>query len=149
MNAIDLVYQYIHDNTDVEGCRLEAYRDNLSSSRPWTVGYGCTGKDIVEGTIWTQERANAELRKRISHAHDAALNLSPVLARESEYRQAAITDFVFNFGEGAYENSTLRHAVNSRNWPEAIEQIKRWNRAGGVVQPGLVKRRQHEAEWLK
>ena len=57
----------------------------------------------------------------------------------------ALTDFVFNFGEHAFETSTLIHAVNAEDWPGVQNQLRRWvhDHAGHIL-PGLVTRREWE-----
>jgi len=35
--------------------------------------------------------------------------------------------------------------INNKNWDEVPHQIKRWNKAGGKVLEGLVRRREAEA----
>jgi len=44
------------------------------------------------------------------------------------------------------KDSTLLKVINEKNYEDVPEQIKRWNKAGGVVLAGLVKRRAAEAD---
>lgn len=129
-----------------EGCKLEAY---LCPAGVWTVGYGCTGKDITKGTKWTAEKANTELEKRASECIAIALKLSPILAGEGKSSKcAAIASFIFNCGADAYRKSTLKQSVDMEHWHEAAVQIKRWVHGGGKRLPGLVTRRDAEALML-
>jgi len=42
-----------------ESCELEAYWD--PTGKVWTCGWGTTGKDVIQGTVWTQAQADAHL----------------------------------------------------------------------------------------
>ncbi len=61
---------------------------------------------------------------------------------------AALADFIYNLGAGAYRGSTLRKRVDQEDWGGAREQILRWNKAGGKVLRGLTTRRQAERAML-
>jgi len=132
-----------------EGCKLTAYR---CPAGRWTVGYGCTGPDIKEGTKWTQEKADAEIDKRAIQAHKNATKASPCLLLESPSKRAAIADFIYNVGYGAYCASTLKKHIDAQDWAVARNEIMRWNKATAngkaVVMPGLVIRRGKEADLL-
>jgi lysozyme len=71
------------------------------------------------------------------------------LATEPEPRLAAIVDFTFNLGAGRLQTSTLRRRINERDWAAAQTEIRRWVYGGGKVLPGLVARREAEAELLE
>ena len=62
--------------------------------------------------------------------------------------QAAISDFIYNLGLGNYNKSTLKLRVGQSNWISAATEIKKWNKAGGVVLKGLTIRRNKEAVLL-
>lgn len=67
------------------------------------------------------------------------------VAQNSWGRFNAIVDFAFNLGVGRLQTSTLRRRINEQDWPGVKVELMRWVRGGGVVLPGLVKRRQAEA----
>jgi hypothetical protein len=54
--------------------------------------------------------------------------------------------FVFNVGCGNFADSTLLKRLNSGEEPATVakEELPKWNKAGGVVAPGLVERRKQE-----
>jgi lysozyme len=58
----------------------------------------------------------------------------------------AMSDFIFNEGEGRLAASTLLRLVNQGDKEGAAGQFGRWIYAGKVVQPGLVLRRLVEKE---
>lgn len=88
------------------------------------------------------------LSKDLSRAENAAFRLCPGLLVESEARQGAVIDFVFNLGAGRLRASTLRRRLNQRNWPEVRRELKKWIHGGGRVLPGLVLRRAAEAKLI-
>lgn len=57
----------------------------------------------------------------------------------------ALCSFIFNIGVRAFARSTLLQVINKGEVGIALE-FNRWIRAGGVVLPGLVKRRNAEAD---
>ena len=128
--------------------RIEAYPDPAHGWKVPTIGWGCTGPDVKRGTIWTLVQCEARLAEEAHHRYPALIRASAVLARENP-RGAAMLDFIFNLGTGAYGGSTLRRKVNEGNWKEAAAQCRRWNKAGGRKLPGLVVRRELEALMLE
>lgn len=133
--AIDLAKQY-------EGCSLTAYPDPVYGWRRSTVGYGATGPAIVEGTVWTQEQAEADLLARMTGigAHIDSLVVVPV----TDEQKGAMCDLAYNIGTGAFESSTLLRMLNGHNTQGAADQFLVWNKSGGNVLGGLTKRRQAE-----
>jgi len=71
--------------------------------------------------------------------------LLPLALLENDWcKLNAIVDFAYNLGVGRLQTSTLRRKVNAQDWEEAKEQLKLWNKGGGVVLSGLKKRRDAE-----
>jgi len=81
-----------------EGCRLSAYPDPLSGGEPWTIGYGCTGPDIHEGTVWTQAQADAALLSRIAALTTELGHALPWFAALSEPRRSVLINMAYNLG---------------------------------------------------
>lgn len=140
--ALSILIQHLKE---FEGCRLKAYQD---TGGVWTVGYGCTGPNIVKSTVWTQAYADSALKERAAKALSNAIKYSPTLADKSPYRQAAIASFIFNCGSTAYKNSTLKKCVDTGEWDKAQVQIQRWNKDNGRIIAGLARRRTQEAHML-
>jgi lysozyme len=122
-----------------ERLMLVAY---LCPAGRWTIGYGCTGPDIVPGLRWTAEKAEANLRDRFVKlgARIDAL----VLVALSGRQMAALALLADNIGMDAFRKSTLLRLLNAGDYKGAAAQFLRWNRGGGRVLPGLVKRRAEE-----
>lgn len=127
-----------------EGCKLTAYPDPGTGGDPWTVGYGATGPDIHEGTVWTQEEADSDLAKRLNTLGERVDSVVKVEINDNQ--KAALCSFAYNVGMGNLKSSTLLRLLNEGNYDGAAEQFKEWNKAAGRVLQGLVTRRQAEAE---
>ncbi|HZZ37700.1 MAG TPA: lysozyme [Acidobacteriaceae bacterium] len=122
-----------------EGCRLTAYQDQVGV---WTIGYGHTGPEVGAGMIVTLEQAEALLAKDVSNAAEFVNRVVMVETSQEEFD--ALVDFVFNLGAGAFERSTLLRVLNAGNFAAAATQFALWDRAGGAVVAGLLRRRQAE-----
>ena len=120
-----------------EQCRLTAYWDALG--KVWTVGWGATGKDICQWTVWTQEQADMEYMARRS-GDEASVNRH-VTVSISQGQFDALCDFVYNDGDGAFEESTLLRLLNDGQIMAAAAEFIKWDHSGGVVVPGLLRRR--------
>ena len=57
----------------------------------------------------------------------------------------ALVAWVFNLGPSNFSSSTLLQKINIKDWDDVPNQIKRWNKAGGKVLQGLIRRREAEA----
>lgn len=112
----------------------------------WTIGYGhlC---DHKHPSI-NKTEAEVYLAQDLQTALAATLRYCPVLATEPEGRLAAIVDFTFNLGAGRLQASTLRRRINQRDWAAAAAELRRWVYGGGKVLPGLVARRDVEAQLI-
>jgi len=56
----------------------------------------------------------------------------------------ALVDFDFNLGRGNLASSTLLKLLNAGDYQGAANEIDKWDRAGGVLLAGLLRRRQAE-----
>lgn len=108
----------------------------------WTIGYGhlCT-KDTKP---ITKEEAETLLQLDFMRAWVGALRQCPQLVRQSEQRQMAIADFVFNLGEGRLRASTLRKRIAANRWDQVPVELRKWVWGGGRKLPGLILRREAE-----
>ena len=57
----------------------------------------------------------------------------------------ALIAWTFNLGPGNLIESTMLKVLNEGKYDEVPYQMKRWNKAGGEVLEGLVRRREAEA----
>lgn len=59
---------------------------------------------------------------------------------------SALASFTYNLGEGNLSKSTLLKKLNAKDYKGAAAEFPKWNKAGGRVLAGLVKRRKAEME---
>ena len=122
-----------------EGCELEAYK---CAAGVWTIGYGST-KGVEEGNTITQEDADNLLLEEM-HEYEGYINdMVTVDLKQNEFD--SLVSWVFNLGPSNLSSSTLLSRLNNKVWDDVPNQIKRWNKAGGQVKQGLVRRREAEA----
>lgn len=121
-----------------EGLRLQAY---LDPANVWTIGYGHTGDDVEEGMEISEEEATDLLLKDLNR-------FEPVINKvESPLTQSmydALVSFTYNVGGGAFLKSTLLRKLAVRDYVGAADEFPRWNKGGGRVLNGLVRRRAEE-----
>ena len=122
-----------------EGCELEAYK---CAAGVWTIGYGST-KGVKEGDTITQDGADKLLAEEM-HEYEGYIN-DMVTSDLKQNEFDALVSWVFNLGPSNLSSSTLLNRLNNKMWDDVPNQIKRWNKAGGVVLQGLVRRREAEA----
>ena len=122
-----------------EGCRLTAYQDQVGV---WTIGYGHTGPEVCAAMTITAEDAEALLARDVSNAAASVNKTVQVDLTQEEFD--ALVDFVFNLGVGAFAGSTLLRLLNAGEFAAAAAQFALWDRAGGAVVAGLLRRRQAE-----
>lgn len=122
-----------------EGCKLKAY---LCPANVWTIGYGHTGSDVKEGMVITQAEAERLLLKDLDRFCAAVERLVTVPLNDNQF--AALVSLCFNIGEGAFAKSTLLRKLNAKDIIGATQEFPKWNKGGGKVLPGLVKRREDE-----
>lgn len=132
-----------------EGCArirndglVEAYPDPGTGAEPWTIGWGATGSGIAPGTVWTQERCDDRLTADLEHyAAEVARTLDDAPITQEQFD--ALVSFHYNTGAIGRATLTRRHLEG--DYTAAAGEFARWNRAGGRVLQGLVRRRAAEA----
>ena len=122
-----------------EGCKLQSYK---CAAGVWTIGYGSTN-GIEEGMEISQERADMLLLEDVEVFEKAVNELVEVPLEQNQFD--SLISWTFNLGPTNLKNSTLLKVLNNKNYDEVPTQIKRWNKAGGKVLQGLVRRREAEA----
>ena len=123
-----------------EGCRLTAYQDSVGV---WTIGYGHT-KGVYDGMTITQEEAEQMLLTELEEYEGYVEKYVTVPLTQNQFD--ALVVWVYNLGPTNFRRSTLLKELNSGNYTAAGNEITKWNKAGGKVLAGLVKRREAEAE---
>lgn len=131
--AIDFLRRY-------ESCRLAAYRD---AGGVWTIGYGATGAGIDANTQWSQEKADADLARRVANV-ETTVSLRTVSVGPTLQQSAALISFAYNVGTWAFSTSHVLAFVLARDWLAAAKALLQWDHVNGVESIGLLKRRMAE-----
>lgn len=119
-----------------EGCRLEAYRDPANI---WTIGVGHT-KNVKPGQKITAAQADAYLREDVKWAEDA-VNKYMKTYNFNQNQFDALVSFAFNLGPRGIDQLT---ANGTRTIGTIANKIPLYNKAGGKVLAGLMRRRNDE-----
>ena len=122
-----------------EGIELQAYQDSVGV---WTIGYGHT-KGVKEGDNISLKQAEAMLEEELVE-YEGYIN-DMVKVRLDQNQFDALVAWVYNLGPSNLKSSTMLKVLNEEEWEEVPRQMKRWNKAGGEVLRGLVRRREAEA----
>jgi lysozyme len=138
-------------------CHFEGYHKKLADGRaaPYlcparvpTIGVGSTfyedrRKVSLGDPPITRERAFELLAFELRECEAAVDRM--VTRRLHPLSRGALVSFAFNAGAGALKASGLLRRVNSGQWRDVPAEFAKWRMGGGVVLPGLVRRRAAEA----
>jgi len=127
-----------------EGFRGTTYR---CPAGVLTIGYGHTsaaGKpQVTAGMKITRKEAEDILANDlVKYERAVAQGLKVEVAQE---QWDAMVSLCYNIGPGAFLRSSVLKATNKRQWADAARRFALWNKAGGRVLPGLIRRRAEEA----
>lgn len=133
---------------DFEGLRLNAYRCSAGVA---TIGYGsCFYPDksnVKMGDVLRDKEEAEILLINTLVDYDIYVSKYTKSVKLNQYQFDALVCFAFNVGLGNLSKSTLLKMVLANpNDPNIPAEFLKWNRGGGVVLQGLVKRRRKEAE---
>lgn len=122
-----------------EGCKLTAYEDSVGV---WTIGYGHT-KNVIKGMKITQAQADKFLKEDCQYFANIVDNPKyvPITSTLTSNERDALISFAYNVGP-----KNLKNLCANRNKTEIAEHIPAYNKAGGKVLSGLVRRRKEEQE---
>lgn len=121
-----------------EGLKLESY---LCPAKVWTIGYGSTGPNVKAGMKITENEALELLDHDLDRFEEAVDKMAP---HASQNQFDAMVCLAFNIGIAAFRRSTVLKQHTAANYQLAANAFKMWNKGGGVVLSGLVKRRESE-----
>ena len=121
-----------------ESCKLFAYKAD-KSEKYYTIGWGHYGADVGKNAIITKETADKLFRNDIKYFETSVNSCLKVKITQSMFN--ALVSFTYNVGFGAFKSSTLLKYVNKKQFKKASNEFKKWNKCGGKVLNGLVKRR--------
>jgi lysozyme len=134
--GIDLISSF-------EDTKLQAYDDGVGV---WTIGIGTTvypnGVKVKKGDKCTLGQAKEYFTHDLKRFESAVNNLVKVPVSQNQFD--ALVSLVYNIGTGAFAGSTLLKTLNAKDYAGAADQFLVWNRGGGRVLKGLVRRRAAE-----
>tara|TARA_B100000519_G_scaffold198053_1_gene206850 strand:- start:795 stop:1238 length:444 start_codon:yes stop_codon:yes gene_type:complete len=122
-----------------EGLELDSYQ---CSANVWTLGYGHT-QGVAEGDSCSEEEAEIILVNDLKEFETYVNALVDVELDQNQFD--ALVAWTFNLGPTNLRTSTLLKKLNAGEYNDVPSEIKRWNRAGGQVLDGLIRRREAEA----
>jgi len=133
-NCIDLIKKF-------EGLKLESYK---CPAGLWTIGYGNTqwenGTRVKENQVIDIQRAEKLLMFWVNK-YAEKINL-----KVNQNQFDALVSFAYNVGITNFNNSTLRKKVIANPNDATIrDEFMKWVNSRGKQLPGLVKRREAEA----
>ena len=126
-----------------EGCELSAYR--CSANVP-TIGYGHTA-GVSDGDTCTLEEAEEMLTEDLVEFENYVKKYVETDLEQNQFD--SLVAWVYNLGPKNLSESTLLKELNAGKLEEVPRQMKRWNRAGGQVLDGLIRRREAESRLFK
>lgn len=125
-----------------EGCRLTAYKP-VATETYWTIGWGHYGPDVKQGMTITQTKADSMLVTDLAKYEAYVNNTSYVKVTEqlTQNQFDALTSFCYNCGAG-----NLQTLCKCRTIAQIALSITKYDKAGGNVLAGLVRRRKAELD---
>lgn len=126
-----------------EGLRLAAYPDPATKGYPWTVCFGET-RGVKRGDVHTLDECKAMLIKGADEFGNGVERCVPSAKDMPAKRYVAHLSLSYNIGVGAYCKSSVARLANAGHARASCDAFLKWNRAAGVIFPGLTRRRQAE-----
>lgn len=134
--GIDLISSF-------EDTKLQAYDDGVGV---WTIGTGTTvypdGVRVKKGDKCTLGQAKEYFAHDLKRFEASVNTLVKVPLSQNQFD--ALVSLVYNIGTGAFAGSTLLKKLNAKDYQGAADQFPLWNKVGGKVLKGLVRRRADE-----
>jgi hypothetical protein len=99
---------------------------------------------VRSGDKCTAQQADRYLAHDLQEFERAVAAMVTVPVTSNQF--SALVSLAYNIGISALRGSTLLRLLNAGDYAGAANQFLRWNRGGGRVLPGLVKRRAAERD---
>lgn len=126
--GINLIKQF-------EGLHLQAYKP-VAKEKFYTIGYGHNGSDVTKGMKITEVRAEEYLKKDLAKSEKSVTELNQ---KWTQNEFDALVSFCYNCG-----TENLKRLVAGRDKLQIADAFLLYNKAGGKVLSGLVRRRKAE-----
>lgn len=142
-DCLDLIKSFEGYHKRLADGSAAAYLDPVNVP---TIGWGTIrypdGKAVRLGDVRTEAQCTQYLAHEVEGKAAAVEKLVKVPLTQSMFD--ALVSFAYNVGTGALADSTLLRVLNAGNYEGAGQQLLVWNKGGGRVLPGLVRRRDAE-----
>jgi len=133
-----------------EGMRTKAYWD--STGKVWTIGKGSTthpdGRPVKQGDVISSEQADEYMQDYVNKKLVPKLEKIPTWKKLNPNQQGALISFGYNMGPNFYGakgfESISKCLSCEQNLSGVPETLKKYNKSGGKVLSGLIKRREDE-----
>jgi lysozyme len=127
--------------TTFEGLSLKPYLDSGGRA---TIGFGTilypNGHAVtMDDPDCTQEQANGYLEWQVNQKAARVSTLVKVPVNQNQFD--ALCSFAYNLGLGSLGGSTLLKLLNAGDFHGVAAQFPIWDKAGGQVVAGLLRRR--------
>lgn len=151
--AVDLIKAFEGYIRKLPNGNCRPYLDKLASKKYWTPGYnglltqgyGCTGPRVqTMNQEWTRAQAERELRRELASHEKFVRSVVTVPINDNQF--GAIVSLSYNMGGGNLKKSSLLRKLNAGDYKGAHRAFRLYNKAGGKVYRGLVRRRAAEAK---
>jgi GH24 family phage-related lysozyme (muramidase) len=147
-----------HHIKGFEGFESNTYVDKHATGNPLAIGYGITskypdGSPVKMGDKVTEPEAHEHLKQHIDKHVIPKLEKIPNWGEMDAHKQASLIGFAYNTGGGFYGSKgyqTISTHLKNKEWDKVDDAMKLYNKSGGKVLNGLVRRRDMEANlWNK
>lgn len=135
---------------EFEGLELKAYR---CPANVWTIGYGSTrinGRAVRNGDRLNSEaEANTLLISQLEKEFIPKLEVLPGWVEMTDNQRSALISFAWNLGAHFYGSNgfaTITNVLRQQHWHLVPGALMLYVKAGNRTLPGLVRRRQAEAD---
>jgi lysozyme len=134
-----------------EGCakplsngKFRAYPDPGSADgKPWTIGWGSTGHDVIEGVEWSQDDCDERFsHDMLSYVRQVAHAIGDAPTTQNQF-DALVS---FHYNTGAIGSATLTTLHKQGHYDRAKAEFGKWVFNNHKAMTGLVRRRAAEAK---
>ena len=144
--------------TQWEGFKTKVYDDGVGVM---TIGVGhaltanekSSGNLTIDGAAvpYSDGLTPAQVQSLLAndlHSYESALN-EAIGVTLSQNQFDALVSFCFNIGIAGFHGSSALKDLNNKVFDEVPDDLRKWNKAGGVFNQGLANRRENEIKlWL-
>lgn len=115
----------------------------------WTIGVGLTSASgvvkVTPGMVITAEESDRLLSLALERNYEPRVAKAMPKAKQHEFDGGVS----FDFNTGAIHKASWVKAFRIQDWVMVEKGLKLWNKGGGKVLPGLVRRREAEYQMIR